>query len=196
MVTIKASDLKGDDLILFDECVSNGYWLVRRSALTNASMFADEATVRACAPGVGTVRVSPYKSMGLDSMPRGELTEIRDTGLSVLIRAGYRDKRGVRVMVYHGDGVGFVGIKEEYVKLLGLADASLWCRRTGDGADDISAMINMPERDSATICVMGHGLADMRKWLRAPVVEAAVPVPVPVSGDYDPVADDLIENVL
>lgn len=173
MVTIKASDLKGEDVILFDECVSNGYWLVRRSALTNAPMFADEATVRAFAPGVQLVHESPYKSTGLDAMPKGELTEVRDTGLSVVIRAGYRDKRGTRVLVYHGDGVGFVGIKEEYVKLLNLADANLWCRRTGDGADDVSAMIDMPGRDEATICVMPHNLADVPKWLRAPVVEAA-----------------------
>ena len=175
MITFKAADLKGERLILFPDFVSNGCWMANRARVTNARMLVDEETCRAFAPGVAwvVVRTDNDESQGGRSvMPRGPLVEIRPTGLQMVTQPGYRKTSTRTILIYHGEGIGFVGFDARYVALMSMTGEPLWIKRVGKGDDDLSCAIDTSDSDTATVAIMQHGIDNVRRWLRAPVATA------------------------
>jgi len=179
-ITLKTSDLKGDRVILFPAFVSNGYWMTHLDRVTNRQMFASEDLCRAFAPGAECIseRLGDEDARkGREVMPTGTLTEIRPTGLIYRMRRSFRDSRPKDVLIYHGEGVGFVGFDARHVALMGLDGAPLWIKYKESDTQYLTCAINTPDRDTATVAIMPFDIGSVMKWLRSPQV-ATSPVDV------------------
>jgi hypothetical protein len=175
-ITIKPTDFNGHQCYLFPSFVSNGHWLIAKSAIVNAVMFATEATAKAFLPKLA-VRV-----MDTDDAARAILASTAPDAVKPLAvwtvrpwvslhtSTGRKPVTTERALL---TGVIVIGGRElaepmfvdrQYVTRFGLMGASLV------GAADVSGAIGldtefavMPIRDTDT----GGLLAPFRQLVRA-----------------------------
>ena len=115
--------------------VSNGYWAVKRTAIENAAMFANEETARTFT-GLDVRTVGETASI----WPTGELTQVLPTALQI--------KGCVTVQTLYRGALGWAAFDAAYLKALGAGDKPLW-HKIVDGP-----VIDAPTWEKATFILM------------------------------------------
>lgn len=119
-IKITKKMVAGNGLYLSPNWISNGHWIVRRSCVENAALFASPETVKAAALGPAGMRVEEMSDQGSDNIAarakegHAEALTFEPTGWEFVHRrdanhAAYCSTRGGLVALYNADYASALG---------------------------------------------------------------------------------------